>query len=76
MPEDSDSPDPDSLVSDQTKSEEEREASTEHGDSGADPTPEEEAAADRSKDSAEGVEEPYRDMTRKGADVKGEGQIE
>ena len=68
--------DPDSLVSDETRAEQGREASAPHGDSGQAPTPEEEAAADRSKDSAKGVEQPYRDMTQKGANVKGEGQIE
>ncbi|MDQ6696855.1 MAG: hypothetical protein M3Z46_05295 [Actinomycetota bacterium] len=67
--------DPDALVSDETKAEEEREAE-EQSDAGRGPNAEEEAAADRSKDSAEGVEEPYREMTERGANVKGEGQIE
>lgn len=75
MPDDATNPDPDSKVTDETKSEEEREASR-RADAGDGPTPEEEAAADRSKDSAEGVEEPYREMTERGANVKGEGQIE
>ncbi len=72
MPDDRD---PDALVTDETKSEEEREAQ-EQVDAGREPTAEEEAAADRSKDSASGVEEPYREMTERGANVKGEGQIE
>lgn len=67
--------DPDALVTDETKAEEEREAQ-EQKDAGPGPTPEEEAAADRSKDSAAGVEEPYREMTERGANVKGEGEIE
>jgi hypothetical protein len=72
MPDDRD---PAALVSEKTKSEEEREA-REKIDAGRGPTPEEEAAADRSKDSAAGVEEPYREMTERGANVKGEGEIE
>ena len=34
-----------------------------------------EEQADRSRDSAEGVDEPCREMTDKGAHVKGEGEI-
>lgn len=67
--------DPDDLVSDETRSEEGHEAHEGH-DVGRGPTAEEEAAADRSRGSAEGVEEPYRDMTHKGAEVEGEGQID
>jgi hypothetical protein len=70
-----DNRDPDVLVSDAPVSEEEREAQ-DRADAGRPPTPEEEAAADRSKDAAAGVEKPYRDMTERGANVKGEGQIE
>lgn len=66
---------PDDLVDDDTKAEEDREAGI-HADAGRGPTDGEEAAADRSKDSAEDVAEPYRDMTERGAHVKGEGQIE
>ncbi|MCU1453737.1 MAG: hypothetical protein JWN46_1883 [Acidimicrobiales bacterium] len=43
---------------------------------GQPPTPEEEAAADRTADAGKGVEEPYREMTEKGAHIKGEGAIE
>jgi len=39
------------------------------------PTPEEEAAAERAAEQAPDVEEPYRDMTEKGAHQKGEGAI-
>lgn len=74
MPEDAGPTDADSLVSDDTKAEEEREAIRQSG-AGEGPTPEEEAAAERSKDSAAGVEEPYREMTKLGAEVEGEGQI-
>lgn len=66
--------DPDRLVNDDTRAEEEQE-SRKGTDVGRGPTPEEEAAADRSRDSAERVEEPYREMTDKGAHVKGEVEI-
>ena len=46
-----------------------------HGDSGAQLTPEEEAAADRTKDSADAdVAEHYEDMVKKGAAQEGEGK--
>ena len=70
-----DNRDPDVLVSDATVAEEAREAQ-DPADAGRPPTPEEEAAADRSKASAAGVAKPYRDMTERGANVNGEGQIE
>jgi len=66
--------DPDQLVSDETRTEQQEEAAARH-EAPQEPTAEEEAAADRSRDSAAGVEEPYRDMTRKGAEVKGEGEV-
>lgn len=39
------------------------------------PTPDEEEAAERAADQAPDIEEPYRDMTEKGAHQKGEGAI-
>ena len=39
------------------------------------PTPDEEAAAERAAEQAPDVEETYRDMTEKGAHQKGEGAI-
>lgn len=75
MADDSGTSDPDALVSEGTEAEEDRESHAQ-ADAGRGPTPDEEAAADRSKDSAEGIEEPYREMTERGANVKGEGQIE
>lgn len=74
MTDDSGAPEPDSLVDDETRREQEREASAK-ADPGRGPTPEEEAAADRTKDAAEGVEEPYKEMLDLGANVKGEGEI-
>jgi hypothetical protein len=71
MPDDRD---PDALVDEETKAEEDREA-TAHIDAGRGPTPEEEAAADRSKDSGKEVAESYREATERGANVKGEGQV-
>ena len=63
-------------VSDATHAAEEVDEQQPGRAAGRPPTPDEEAAADRTADSAEGVEEPYRDMTEKGAHVKGEGAIE
>ena len=40
------------------------------------PTPEEEAAAERAAEQAPDIEEEYRDMTEKGAHAKGEGAID
>lgn len=40
------------------------------------PTPEEEAAAERASEQAPDVEDTYRDMTEKGAHAKGEGAID
>lgn len=40
------------------------------------PTPDEEAAAERAADQSPDVEEPYRDMTEKGAHQEGEGKID
>jgi len=40
------------------------------------PTPEEEAAAERAAENAPDVEDEYRDMTEKGAQAKGEGAID
>ena len=62
-------------VSDDTLAAEEEDEQR-HTDAGSPPTPEEEAAADRYKDAGEGVEAPYRDMTEKGANAKGEGRID
>jgi len=39
------------------------------------PTPEEEAAAERAAEQAPDIEEPYRDMTERGAHQEGEGRI-
>ena len=39
------------------------------------PTPEEEQAAERAAADSPDVEEPYRDMTEKGAHQKGEGAV-
>ena len=39
------------------------------------PTPDEEEAAERAADQSPDIEEPYRDMTEKGAHQKGEGAI-
>ena len=39
------------------------------------PTPDEEAAAERAAEQAPDIEETYRDMTEKGAHQKGEGAI-
>ena len=67
--------DPDNeLVTDETRAEEQSEAREGH-EVGRGPTPEEEAAADRSRGSAEGIEDNYRDMTRKGAEIEGEGSV-
>jgi hypothetical protein len=54
-----------------------REAFTEPG-ADREPTPEEEAAAERSADEldVDGVAEHAEDMYERGANVKGEGQIE
>jgi hypothetical protein len=64
----------DDLVSDATRAEEEREAA-EKPDPGRGPTPEEAAAADRSKDLDEGVAQAEKEANERGANVKGEGQI-
>ena len=40
------------------------------------PTPEEEAAAERAAEDAPDIEQPYRDMTEKGAHQEGEGKID
>jgi len=47
----------------------------EHGDPGRMPSPEEEAAAERAAEQAPDVEEPYREMTERGAHQDGEGKI-
>ena len=39
------------------------------------PTPEEEAAAERAAENAPDIEEEYRDMTERGAHQEGEGKI-
>lgn len=39
------------------------------------PTPDEEAAAERAAEQAPDVEEEYRDMTERGAHQEGEGKI-
>ncbi len=69
----SDNPD-EGLVSDATRAEEEKEAA-EKPDPGRPPTPEEEAAADRSSDLEPGVAESEKEAYERGANVKGEGQI-
>ncbi len=65
---------PDDMVSDETRAEEDKEAA-EKPDPGRGPTTEEEAAADRSKDLDPGVAESEQEMNEKGANVKGEGEI-
>lgn len=40
------------------------------------PTPEEEAAAERAAEQAPDIEEPYREMTERGAHQEGEGKID
>lgn len=40
------------------------------------PTPEEEAAAERAAEQTPDIEDDYRDMTEKGAHAKGEGAID
>jgi hypothetical protein len=51
---------------------------TEHNDPTnlEEPTPDEEAAAERAAEQSPDVEETYRDMTEKGAHAKGEGAID
>lgn len=67
--------DPDeNLVSDATRAEEEKEAA-EKPEPGRGPTPEEEAAAERSRDLEPGVAEAEKEANERGANVKGEGQI-
>ncbi len=52
-----------------------RDAVSASHDAGPGPTPEEEAAADRTSDSAtDGVAENYEDMIEKGATQEGEGK--
>jgi len=65
----------DDLVSDATKAEQAQEA-TEHAEAGRGPTPEEEAAAERSAGSAtESVKKANKEATKRGANVQGEGEI-
>jgi hypothetical protein len=60
-------------IAPQTKAEEEREAKAPHtADRG--PTPDEEKVADAQK-LPEGTAEHYSEMTKTGAEVKGEGEI-
>ncbi len=67
--------DPDeNVVSDATRAEEEKEAA-EKPDPGRGPTPEEEAAADRSRHLEPGVAEAEKEANERGANVKGEGQV-
>lgn len=71
----SDTQDPsEDLLSDATRAEEEKEAA-EKPDPGRGPTPDEEAAADRSAKVDDGVAEAERAANERGANVKGEGQI-
>ncbi len=67
--------DPDeNLVSDATQAEEEKEAAEKH-EPDRDPTPEEEAAADRMRHLEPGVAEAHEEANERGANVKGEGQV-
>jgi hypothetical protein len=64
----------DGEVSEKTRTEEELEAGVDHV-AGRGPTPQEERDADEvSLD--DGVEENYRDMTRRGVEERGEGRID
>ncbi len=66
--------DPDDLVTDATRAEEEQEAS-ERPRADRAPTPEEEAAAEGHGDLNPEVAETYDEAQKRGANVKGEGQI-
>lgn len=39
------------------------------------PTPEEEAAAERAAETAPDIEEPYQESVERGANVEGEGKV-
>ncbi|MCU1351067.1 MAG: hypothetical protein JWM05_276 [Acidimicrobiales bacterium] len=70
-----DNPEP-GEVTDATRDAESVDEATSGRDAGRPPTPEEEAAADRTADAGEGIEGSYREMTEKGAHIKGEGAID
>lgn len=62
-------------LSDATRDEEAREASEAHRPD-RDPTPEEEEAAERAGGTPPSVSEHAKEATERGANVKGEGQID
>lgn len=59
-----------------TGNEDEVDADMGDKDPGSMPTAEEEAAAERAAEKSPDIEEPYRDMTEKGAHAEGEGKID
>lgn len=63
------------LVSDATRQEEQREA-TAGVDAGRAPTADEEAAAERNAEVDPAVAKNYEESVERGANVKGEGQID
>ena len=67
-------PEPDENVSDETRAAEQVDES-QHTDAGPGPTPEEEAAADRTASSGAKVADAYEESIERGANVKGEGEI-
>jgi hypothetical protein len=66
--------DPDDLISDDTRAEEERDAAASH-DAGDMPTPEEEAAAKKNVPVDDKVKDAYKEQMQRGANVQGEGEI-
>ena len=66
---------PDTTPDDQTLAEDERDARAEHRADRA-PTPEEEQAADRNPSVPPESSQAYTEAIERGADVKGEGQID
>ncbi len=66
--------DPDDLVTDETRAEEEREATTKP-DPGPMPTPEEEAAAKANVPASDKVKDAYKEQMERSVGVKGEGEI-
>jgi hypothetical protein len=67
-------PDPEELVTDETRVEEEREASAKP-EPGPMPTPEEEQAAKLNVPASDKVKDAYKEQMERSVKVKGEGQI-
>jgi hypothetical protein len=65
---------PENLISDSTRAEEERDAAASH-DAGPMPTPEEEAAAKKNVPVDDKVKDAYKEQVQRGANVEGEGEV-